>query len=121
GSGAAVGPQQAERVAGHSIAVPPEIFCATMPDHLIIAPCGLTLDQALAETNRLAGETEWFSTLPAVKNNRVAVVDGHQMFNRPGPRVVDALEFLVGWLNGCEHLIPKDFPWIHWQQNHSSS
>ena len=121
GSGAAVGPQQAERIAGHSIAVPPEIFCATKPDHLVIAPCGLTLDQALAETNRLAQETEWFNTLPAVKNNRVAVVDGNQMFNRPGPRVVDALEFLVGWLNGCEHLIPKDFPWIHWQQDHSSS
>ncbi len=116
GSGAAVGPQQAERVAGHSIAVPAEIFCATQPSHLVIAPCGLSLRQAIAETDRLSKETDWFNELPAVKNNRVAVVDGNEMFNRPGPRVVDALEFMVGWLNGCEHLIPQDFPWVRWHK-----
>lgn len=114
GSGAAVGPQQAERVAGHSIAVSVELFCATNPQHLVIAPCGLSLEQAIAETNRLYTDTTWFRTLPAAINNRVAVVDGNQMFNRPGPRVVDALEFMVGWLNGCEHLIPADFPWTLW-------
>ena len=114
GSGAAVGPQQAERIAGHSIAVPTELFCATNPQYLVIAPCGLTLEQAIAETNRLYADEPWFRTLPAVINNRVAVVDGNQMFNRPGPRVVDALEFMVGWLNTCEHLIPIDFPWMQW-------
>ena len=114
GSGAAVGPQQAERIAGHSIAVPEKLFCATQPQHLVIAPCGLTLEQAMDETDRLYRETSWFKALPAVINNRVAVVDGNQMFNRPGPRVVDALEFLVGWLNQREHLIPQDFPWRAW-------
>jgi len=114
GSGAAVGPQQAQRVAGHSIAVPPEVFYQTMPEHLVIAPCGLSLEQAIAETDRLFSDEPWFRALPAVMNNRVAVVDGNQMFNRPGPRVVDALEFMVGWLNGCEHLIPEDFPWQRW-------
>jgi len=114
GSGAAVGPQQAERIAGHSIAVPTELFCTTNPQYLVIAPCGLTLAQAIAETNRLYADEPWFRTLPAVINNKVAVVDGNQMFNRPGPRVVDALEFMVGWLNRCEHLIPNDFPWTQW-------
>lgn len=113
GSGAAVGPQQAERVAGHSIAVAPEIFAAARPERLVIAPCGLTLDQAWAETEKLAGHA-WFGDLPAVRARRVAVVDGNQMFNRPGPRVWDALEFMVGWLNDREELIPAGFPWRRW-------
>lgn len=113
GSGAAVGPQQAERVAGHSVAVTPEIFAAVRPEVLVIAPCGLTLEQAWAETGKLA-EQAWFRDLPAVRAGRVAVVDGNQMFNRPGPRLFDALEFLVGWLNGREDLIPEGFPWRAW-------
>ena len=113
GSGAAVGPQQAERVAGHSVAVTPEIFAAVRPEALVIAPCGLTLEQSWAETGKLAGQA-WFRDLPAVRAGRVAVVDGNQMFNRPGPRLYEALEFLVGWLNGREDLIPEGFPWRAW-------
>ena len=41
----------------------------------------------------------------------MVVVDGNQMFNRPGPRLVDALEFLVGLLHDQPDVIPKDFPW----------
>lgn len=111
GSGAAVGPQQAQRVAGHSIAVSAEDFASSNPEYLVIAPCGLTLEQSRTEAERLYRSCAWFRELPAVKHNRVAVVDGNQMFNRPGPRVVDAQEFLVGWINDCEHLIPADFPW----------
>ncbi len=114
GSGAAVGPQQAQRVAGPSIAVSSELFCASEPEHLVIALRGMGLKAGIEATNRLYGQTDWFRLLPAVARDRVVVVDGHQMFNRPGPRVVDALEFLVGWLNGCEHLIPADFPWARW-------
>lgn len=111
GSGAAVGPQQAERVAGHSIAVPAEIFAATQPRYLVIAPCGLTLEQALDETRKLHNEHAWFRELPAVKDGRVVVVDGNQMFNRPGPRLVDAFEFLVGFVQDRPGLIPEGFPW----------
>ncbi len=80
----------------------------------MIAPCGLTLDQSKKETDRLYRSCAWFRDLPAIRNNRVAVVDGNQMFNRPGPRVVDAQEFLVGWINDCPGLIPDDFPWLDW-------
>ncbi|MCR9075892.1 MAG: ABC transporter substrate-binding protein, partial [bacterium] len=114
GSGAAVGPQQAERIAGHSIAVPSEIFAATNPRYLVIAPCGLTLEQAIHETNQLFKAHEWFRQLPAVKEGRVAVVDGNQMFNRPGPRVVDALEFMVAFINDRPQLIPEQFPFRRW-------
>ncbi|MFG0298343.1 MAG: ABC transporter substrate-binding protein [Phycisphaerales bacterium JB047] len=114
GSGAAVGPQQAERRAGHSIAVPSEIVAATQPQYLVIAPCGLTLAQARAEADRLYAEQDWFRLLPAVQSNRVAVVDGNQMFNRPGPRIVDALEFMVALINDRPNLIPSDFPYKRW-------
>lgn len=59
----------------------------------------------------------WFllrQNLRAVQNGKVAVVDGNQMFARPGPRLVDALEFLVGLLHNKPELIPKDFPWTYW-------
>lgn len=52
--------------------------------------------------------------LRAVKEGRVAIVDGNQMFARPGPRLVDALEFLVGLLHNSPALIPADFPWTWW-------
>ena len=52
--------------------------------------------------------------LRAVKEGRVAIVDGNQMFARPGPRLVDALEFLVGLLHKSPALIPADFPWTWW-------
>ncbi len=116
GSGAAVGPQQAQRVAGPSIAVSPELFCAAEPEHLVIALRGMGLKEGIEATNRLYVQTDWFRSLPAAANGRIVVVDGNQMFNRPGPRVVDALEFLVGWLNGCEHLIPDGFPWVRWSE-----
>jgi hypothetical protein len=40
----------------------------------------------------------------------IAIVDGNAMFNRPGPRLVDAFEWLVGWLNGRPELVPAGFP-----------
>ena len=50
--------------------------------------------------------------LRAVKQGKVAVVDGHQMFNRPGPRLVDGLEWLVGLLHDQPGTIPQGFPWV---------
>ncbi len=111
--GAAAGLQQSQRVAGKSIRVSPETFARVSPEALVIAPCGLSLDQARAETAALARQP-WFASLPAVKRGRVAIVDGNQMFNRPGPRLVDAFEWLVGWLHNRPELIPEGFPWEPW-------
>ncbi len=41
------------------------------------------------------------TALRAVRDKHVVVVDGNQMFNRPGPRLVDALEFLVRFQRGA--------------------
>lgn len=110
GSGAALGPQRGARSAPPSHTITPEALVQARPDALVIAPCGLSLAQARACAARLAGQP-WWNDLPAVRNGRVAIVDGNQMFNRPGPRIVDAFEFLVGWLHDRPSLIPKGFPW----------
>jgi ABC-type Fe3+-hydroxamate transport system substrate-binding protein len=49
-----------------------------------------------------------------VRTGRVALADGNHFFNRPGPRLVDALEFLVGWLHNRPALIPPGFLWEKW-------
>lgn len=110
GNGAAVGPQQAAREAGKSIAVEHAVFAATRPEWLVISPCGLNLEQIRVEVDRLRAHN-WFNSLPAVQAGRVALVDGNQMFNRPGPRLAEAFEFLVGWLQGLPELIPQGFAW----------
>lgn len=109
-AGAAAGPQMAERIAGKSIRVSHEVVEALNPDALIICPCGMSLAQTRTCAASLL-EHDWFRSLKAVRTNRIALVDGNQMFNRPGPRLVDAFEFLVGWLNHRPELIPPDFPW----------
>lgn len=115
-AGAAAGPQQGERIAGKSIAVKNEVFAALDPDRIIIAPCGLTLDDARTEAHNLLSQG-WFADMRAVQGGsggragRVAIVDGNRMFNRPGPSLVDAFEFLVGFLNDRPELIPPGFPW----------
>ncbi|MGP1346248.1 MAG: hypothetical protein ACTS3F_06220 [Phycisphaerales bacterium] len=116
GAGAGAGGQQAYRVAGKSVVVEPEVIAKIGFTRVIVCPCGLTLQQARDETHKLL-EKPWFAGLPAVRaalagdGSRVAIVDGNQMFARPGPRLVDGYEWLVGWLNGREELIPPEFPW----------
>lgn len=113
-AGAAAGPiGQTMRTAGKSVRVPPEVLVATRPDVLIVCPCGLTLEQTRQEV-KIASARPWWNELPAVRNGRIALVDGNQMFNRPGPRLVDAFEFLVGLLNDRPNVIPVDFPWCRW-------
>lgn len=112
-AGAAAGAMHSERVAGKSIAVPPEVFAATAPEALVIAPCGLTLEQTRQSTAEIAGQ-DWFRSLPAVQNGKVALVDGNQYFNRPGPRLVEAFEWLVAWLHDREDRMPVGFGWEQW-------
>ena len=110
GAGAGAGAQWSHRVAGKSVAVTPERIVESAPEAVIVCPCGLDLRTALQETRKLADQ-EWWNELPAVNAGRVAVVDGNEMFNRPGPRLVDAYEWLVGYLNDLPDLIPEGFPW----------
>lgn len=109
-SGAAMGPQMAYRKAGKSVRVPREILAATNPDRIVICPCGLDL-LATRECHAQLMQQQWFRELRAVRSGGVALVDGNQYFNRPGPRLVDGLEWLVGWLQGRPDVIPEGFVW----------
>jgi iron complex transport system substrate-binding protein len=111
-AGAAVGPQSGERRAG-SLRMSEELLIAAKPQRLIICPCGVDLATTRVQTAQLA-ERSWWNDLPAVRTGHVALVDGNQMFNRPGPRLVDAYEWLVGWLHDRPELVPASFPWERW-------
>ena len=97
-------------VAGKSVRVPEEVMTGLAPEWVVICPCGMDLARTRGCAAALAAKN-WWGALPAVANGRVALVDGNQMFNRPGPRLVDAFEWLVGWLHGREELMPRGFPW----------
>lgn len=86
-----------------------EELVASQPDRLIVCPCGLDLTSVSREFTRLTS-TSWWSALPAVADGNVVLVDGNQMFNRPGPRLVDAFCWLVSWINDRPELAPPDFP-----------
>ncbi|MBL8765133.1 MAG: ABC transporter substrate-binding protein [Phycisphaerae bacterium] len=120
GAGAAAGPiGSTARTAAASRRVSHDELGAARPDVLVVCPCGLDLARARAEFAALAG-APWFDDLPAVRRARsgitpaVAIVDGNQYFNRPGPRLVDAFEWLVGYLNDRPELIPMGFAWEAW-------
>jgi len=110
GAGAAAGPLQSERIAGPSIRVTPEALVASAPDTIIVSPCGMNLAATRRAVDDLS-RAPWWDQLPAVRAGRVALVDGNQMFSRPGPRLVDAFEWLVGTLHDRPALVPSGFPW----------
>ena len=75
-----------------------EDVLSASPDYLIIAPCGFKTARARDEARYLTKLAGW-EKIPAVKNKKVYVADGHAYFSRPGPRIVDGLEILVSILN----------------------
>ncbi|MDP1661366.1 MAG: hypothetical protein Q8L55_05570, partial [Phycisphaerales bacterium] len=100
---------QTQRAAGKSRVVTPAMLVASRPEVLVIAPCGRTLALARVDAQELrerARREGWWDALPAVQNGKVAVVDGNQFFNRPGPRLVDAFEWLVGLINDRPEVMP---------------
>lgn len=66
---------------------------AAAPDVVLVKPCGFDLARTLGEMRALTALDGW-QELPAVKAGRVFVCDGHNYFNRPGPRLVETLEIL---------------------------
>ena len=71
---------------------------AADPDVVILVPCGFTLDRVVAEAETPAIRNR-LKMLRAFRTGRVYAVDGHHLFNRPGPRLVDSLEVLAELLH----------------------
>ncbi len=64
------------------------------PDVIALMPCGFDRARTRSELGPLVARPGW-SELRAVRGGRVAVTDGNQFFNRPGPRLVESLEILA--------------------------
>ena len=68
------------------------------PDVIIIAPCGFDLPRTRLDAATLSEREDW-RRLRAVRAGRVALIDGNQYVNRPGPRVVETLEIIAEIIN----------------------
>src|SRR5262245_22317495 len=64
------------------------------PDVIVVMPCGFDLDRTKEELPALTRRREW-DALKAVRTGCVWAADGNAYFNRPGPRLVEALEMLA--------------------------
>ena len=67
---------------------------AADPDVVVLIPCGFTLDRVVTEA-RSPAVWPHLENLRAVREGRAWAIDGHHLFNRPGPRLVDSLEVLA--------------------------
>jgi iron complex transport system substrate-binding protein len=67
---------------------------AADPDVIVLMPCGFQVPQTIAHMAALIEDPRWCG-LRAVRSGRVAVADGHHLFNRPGPRLVESAEVLA--------------------------
>lgn len=87
---------------------------AADPDAIFVTPCGFDLARTRVELPALTNQPGW-SGLRAVREGRVFLGDGNAYFNRPGPRVSEALEILA------EALHPRAFRFGHegtgWQRH----
>ncbi|PSQ11279.1 cobalamin-binding protein, partial [Halobacteriales archaeon QS_5_70_15] len=84
-------------MAEHGAESRPREFAAVReydPEVLVAAPCGFELDQTFDNLDDLTAR-EGFAELTAVREDRTFAMDGHHYVNRPGPRLVETLEFLA--------------------------
>ena len=64
------------------------------PDVVVFFPCGFSLDRVRAEIDLVTRLPGW-EDLSAVAAGRVFLAEGNQLFNRPGPRLVESLEAMA--------------------------
>ena len=78
----------------HSSFIDFEQLIKADPEILSIIPCGYPIQKTKSELDTLF-KTERWQELKAVKNKRIYIADGHQFFNRPGPRIADSARILA--------------------------
>lgn len=108
-AGAAAGPQMAYRTAGQAVTITPEDLDRHPPEVVIFALVGMPMEEARVQVREFV-QQDWFRELPAARSGRVVLVDGDALAT-PGPGLVGAFEFLVGFVNGREELIPESTRW----------
>ena len=90
---------------GHSHWISWDDVAAADPDIVILVPCGFPLDRVVAEAASAAVQSH-LTRLRAYREGKIVAVDGHHLFNRPGPRLVDSLEALAEILHPGRFAFP---------------
>lgn len=105
----------------HAGAIGFEQLAAADPDTIWITPCGFGLERTRAEMGVLARHPGW-STLRAVRDGQVFLGDGNALFNRPGPRVVEAAECLAEAMHpGAFRFGHEHDGWERWQPDQGAA
>jgi iron complex transport system substrate-binding protein len=66
----------------------------SIPDVILISPCGYSAEQARDEYRNMPLPEQWNVT-PAVRNNRVYALEANGYLSRPGPRLATGIEILA--------------------------
>jgi iron complex transport system substrate-binding protein len=82
------------RAGEHSTWLDWATLIAADPEVILLVPCGFKIAQTIRDLNLLTENSAW-TTLRAVKQRRVYLIDGHHFFNRPGPRLVESAEIVA--------------------------
>ncbi len=99
----------------HAGAIGFEQLAAADPDAIWITPCGFGLGRTRTELTPLTSHPGWAS-LRAVREGRVFLGDGSALFNRPGPRVIVALECLAEALHPEAYRFGhENIGWARWE------
>ncbi len=67
---------------------------ASQPEIIMLMPCGFNLERAVEDVPLLLNLEGWDS-LPAVRNDRVFIIDADAYTSRLGPRLVTGLEIMA--------------------------
>ncbi len=117
-------PQLIVQAGGQSIGPPPECasevwtlddLIAAAPERIVIAPCGVAIDQITPHLDAL-WETGFKKRLPSTV--RIAAIDGQRSFSRPGPGLIDTVCWLAAWLTDRPDQFPQSFPFVPLDAEH---
>jgi iron complex transport system substrate-binding protein len=94
-----------------------EEVVAAAPEVVLLSPCGFTLERTEVELPGLSARPEW-RALPAVRDGRVALIDGSAYFSRPGPRLEASLRIAAAAIDPerCGD-IPPGSGWRFWSDS----
>lgn len=80
------------------------------PDVIVCMPCGFTIGETRRDLSYLTERKGW-NELTAVREGRVALLDGNAYYNRPGPRLYRAIEVLASVLHPTSSVQPEPADW----------
>ena len=88
-----------------SVVVAWDRLAESMPDTVVVMPCGMYADEAAAQADAHADR------LRSLGAGRVVAVDAASSFSRPGPRLVDGVELLAHVLHPGIAPPPEGIAW----------